>query len=361
VSQTFTTFIGLLTSTSGYFARALSKRQDLKNGGQVEIEDDPQIFQLYLNYANTGRVVDGVQNSELDVEYSIKGVGMKVHNPTVPGEEGEEEDPNWPVELEEEGYADDLEEEILTFDDLVELYIFAHRRDAKGLSDMTISLMLSKISIERRLPVESLARLKDKTSDDDACAMLDMLVEIAARFVASEDFEQRIDELSTDFVVAVLGRQREIANAEAVEKGKELEYWRYYVRVGHEQVYQQKAAYYAAQVAAQVQQTQHGMHMPQPAPVASNAPPPPRRGRGRGGAAKQTQPTHQQMAQGQHANAMPGPQQQAQQAQGPHFGLHVAPQGQQLAPYPLRAPQVASRPPKAREGTIRACKWHSHG
>jgi hypothetical protein len=60
-TRTFTCSRGALIAASGYFSRVLSGRWALSNPGNITIEDDPKIFQFFLNYANTGRVVDGVE------------------------------------------------------------------------------------------------------------------------------------------------------------------------------------------------------------------------------------------------------------------------------------------------------------
>lgn len=67
-SYTFTAFKGLLVETSGFFECALSGRWESNNDGKIDIENDSNIFQLFLNYANTGRIVDGLE--KLDIEYA---------------------------------------------------------------------------------------------------------------------------------------------------------------------------------------------------------------------------------------------------------------------------------------------------
>ena len=154
-SQTFTCFRGALIATSGYFSCALSGRWALNNSGHVTIEDDPKMFQFFLNYANTGRVVDGTEL--LDVEYVTPRPGLSDHT--------NEED--WPVQLRADGYEAVLSKGMglwsTSFDDLVEIYAFADRRDAQGLPDLVVSMVLEKVSVEGRVPVEMLERLLGNT------------------------------------------------------------------------------------------------------------------------------------------------------------------------------------------------------
>jgi len=157
----------------------------------MEIEDDPKIFQFFLNFANTGHIVDGLK--ELDVEYVVK--------------KGMEEDGEWPIELHDESIEDECN---VSFNDLVEIYAFADRRDVPALSDHVVSVMLEKIAAEGKMPVEMLERLLNKTVAGKDSLMFQMLVETAARFVCSKDFESYMDDVPKEFIVAVLGRQREI-------------------------------------------------------------------------------------------------------------------------------------------------------
>jgi hypothetical protein len=129
---------------------------------------------------------------------------LGARNPT------DEED--WPVQLRADGYDAVLSEGIgiwsTSFDDLVEMYAFADRRDALGLSDVVISMVLEKVSMEGRVPVEMLERLLGNTVAGRDSHMFDMLAEVAALFVPSTDLEVHLEAVPKEFLVAVLGRQR---------------------------------------------------------------------------------------------------------------------------------------------------------
>ncbi|KAF2820303.1 hypothetical protein CC86DRAFT_412179 [Ophiobolus disseminans] len=193
-STSFSSFRGVLSSASGYFARALSGRWATNNGDEVEIEDDAKIFQYFVNFAHTGSIVDGLQ--DLDVEYVL---------PNPAGGEVE-----WPVALHDDAYEGAGAGPKVSFDDLVELYGFADRRDVPALSDCVVSVMLEKIAAGDGLPVETLERLLTKTVAGKNSLMFQMLVEIGARCVDLKDFEEYMDDVPKEYMLAVLGRQREI-------------------------------------------------------------------------------------------------------------------------------------------------------
>jgi hypothetical protein len=88
------------------------------------------------------------------------------------------------------------------------MYAFADRRDAQGLSDVVISMVLEKVSMEGRVPVEMLERLLGNTVAGRDSHMSDMLAEVAALFVPSTDLEVHLEAVPKEFLVAVLGRQR---------------------------------------------------------------------------------------------------------------------------------------------------------
>lgn len=133
---------------------------------------------------------------ELDIEYVFdsKSVGT------------------WPVALKADSYEeieDGCKGPKVSFFDLVELYEFADRRDAKALSDHVVSVMLEKISVERVLPVEAIAHLLTKTIAGKHSPMFQMLVEIALQFIDHRDLEKYVDGIPKEFVIALVGRQRE--------------------------------------------------------------------------------------------------------------------------------------------------------
>jgi hypothetical protein len=197
----------VLTSASGYFEAALSGRWATNNGDEMEIEDDPKIFQCLINFAHTGKIADTLPL--LEVEYATKPANAE----------------EWCVKLKDEGYEGievGCKGPTVSFGDLVELYAFADRRDATALSDHVVSIMLEKISAEGGLPVEMLEPLITKTVAGKDSLMFQMLVEVAARFVDSKDFEKHTDDIPMEFVVAVLGRQREIVLDEKLRMQEEM-------------------------------------------------------------------------------------------------------------------------------------------
>ena len=215
----FHAFKGILTAISGYFDRALSGRWESNNNGDIEIEDDPRAFKMFLNYAYTGCVFDDMP--DLSVEYV-----------TFPRDREE-----FPVSLTHD--ATSFEAAVgcpapwsregsdirhIPFSCLSVLYAFGDRRESREFSDITQSLMLHKILLENRLPVQVIQHCLEDTGKGVNEPLYKMLVEIAARFVGSEDLSICLDEVPKEFLLNVLRIQREFRSREELSLQEQLRF-----------------------------------------------------------------------------------------------------------------------------------------
>lgn len=114
----------------------------------------------------------------------------------------------------------------LSYKVLVDLYEFADRRDVQALSDYIFSLMLEGVWRGSAIPSKALDQLLEKAvvgkgsrmfqmlvdiaTRRHCCSSALLLVDIAARFVDIKEFEQTVDGIPIEFVIAILGPQREI-------------------------------------------------------------------------------------------------------------------------------------------------------
>lgn len=94
------------------------------------------------------------------------------------------------------------------FHEIVELYAFADRRQAPAVADLTVSIMLEKMSVHGVLPSEAFQHLLDGTMAGRKSHVFNMLVEVATLFVAHDGFDEIKAKLPKEFYVAMLDRQR---------------------------------------------------------------------------------------------------------------------------------------------------------
>jgi hypothetical protein len=199
-------FQGILTNTSGYFKSALSGRWETNNSGSLEISDNPDTFEHFLNYAYTGLTDD---MSDLDLEYCIK-----------------ENSGQWPVKLwytqnESTATTSDASDK-LSFLDLLQLYEFADRRDVKGLSDVVVSTVLEKVCSKGELPVFVLQHLLESTAAGSKSPMFSMLVDVAARCISADDMNNYMEQVPKEFLTGVIQSQRDL-QAVAKEQNRKLD------------------------------------------------------------------------------------------------------------------------------------------
>jgi hypothetical protein len=213
MTQTFATSKRLLKDLSGYFESALCGRWEGNNiGRRVKPEDDPRIFELFLQYAHSGRL-----------QAQIPSLANMYGAPDAR--------PKWPIKLlnehEEEAMdeAEDGDEDSttqhadtqLSFSTIVDIYTFSDRRHIPRLSALAITLLVPKIYYTDFLPVSALACLLHETALGKETSMFQHLVAIAAPYVSDKEFEDYNDELPAQFLVAVLKARK--GSSRATVKG----------------------------------------------------------------------------------------------------------------------------------------------
>jgi hypothetical protein len=237
---------------SGWFRKALSGRW-VENDGSVKIQGhDIQTFQLFLNYANKGRLFDSMRHMVITfiphfdrAEWPIKLVGeegkannmaeapkesipmVRTRSQTKAIEEasrkrkrsnatGDTTTKDTPrLDNNTTKPAKDLTS--LSVNDILALYHLADFRDVPGLADLAVSVMLEKIATTSELPILAVEYLLEHIPDranGEHCHMFAMLVNIAARYVSGVDFTLHMADIPPEFLIAVLNRQRGLANEE---------------------------------------------------------------------------------------------------------------------------------------------------